>query len=383
MNYIEPATGRTYPLDVPRWRGDDGHYLELEPATGMRRSDIVAERRSIWRYAKTLPVDYANAVTMGEGWTPIVEAKWNGAGVRFKLEFMMPTGSFKDRGTSVMMSYLKQHGITHVMEDSSGNAGASIATYAARAGLRCRILVPETASYDKIVQIAASGAEVRLIPGPRQAVADEAMRQADEVFYASHNWQPTFVEGIKTLAYEIWEQFGFAVPDNIVMPLGYGSNVLGCRRGFEELKRNGEIDRIPRLFGVQAANCAPLFAGFAAGDDLPAAIEVKPTLAEGVASSKPTRGREVLRDIRASGGAVLQASEEQIVEALRSLALQGLFVEPTSAVAAAGLSQLLEHGTITSDQSTVVILTGSGLKASSRIGESVGIRFPSARKPQA
>ncbi|MDB5764569.1 MAG: threonine synthase [Herminiimonas sp.] len=375
MKYIEPGTGRTYPLDQPRWRGDSGAYLDLEPSPGLKRADIDRNCRSIWRYAKALPVAFSDAVTMGEGWTPIVDAIWDGAPVQFKLEFMMPTGSFKDRGTSVMVSYLKRYGVQHVLEDSSGNAGASLSAYAARAGLKCRILVPETASYNKIVQIAACGADVRMVPGPRQAVADEAVRQADEIFYASHNWQPTFVEGIKTLAYEIWEQFGYAVPDNIVMPLGYGSNVLGCRRGFEELLRNGEIDRMPKLFGVQAANCAPLFAAFAGGAEVPGAVEVSPTIAEGVASSKPTRGREVLRDIRYTGGAVLQVDEDEIVSALRMLAAKGLFVEPTSAVAAAGLSQLLGKGIVSAAQSTVVILTGSGLKASSQIGESLQLDF--------
>jgi threonine synthase len=371
MKYIEPSTGRTYPLDQPRWRGDSGEYLDLESSSGLKRADIDQACRSIWRYAKALPVASSDAVTMGEGWTPIVDAIWDGTPVQFKLEFMMPTGSFKDRGTSVMVSYLKRYGVQHVLEDSSGNAGASLSAYAARAGLKCRILVPETASYNKIVQIAACGADVRMVPGPRQAVADEAVRQADDLFYASHNWHPTFVEGIKTLAYEIWEQFGYAVPDNIVMPLGYGSNVLGCRRGFEELLRNGEIDRMPKLFGVQAANCAPLFAAFAGGAAFPGAVEVSPTLAEGVASSKPTRGREVLRDIRYTGGAVLQVSEDEIVAALRTLAAKGLFVEPTSAVAAAGLSQLLGTGIVSAAQSTVVILTGSGLKASSQIGQSL------------
>ncbi|HJV82391.1 threonine synthase [Noviherbaspirillum sp.] len=373
MNYIEPGTGRTYPLDTPRWRGDSGHYLELEASPGLRRSDIDQQCRSIWRYAKALPVAASTAVSMGEGWTPLVDGDWDGAPVRFKLEFMMPTGSFKDRGTSVMVSYLKSHGVRHVLEDSSGNAGASLSAYAARAGIHCRILVPETASFGKIAQIAACGAEVVMIPGPRQAVADEAVRQADEIFYASHNWQPTFVEGIKTLAYEIWEQSGYTVPDNIVMPLGYGSNVLGCRRGFEELMRNGEIDRMPRLFGVQAANCAPLYAAFASGADTTGDIQVKPTLAEGIASSKPTRGREVLASIRASGGAVVQVQEDEIVAALRAYAHKGLFIEPTSAVTGAALSQLLKGGTIDRSQSTVVVLTGSGLKASSTIGQALGL----------
>lgn len=374
MNYVEPSTGKIYPFETPRWCGDNGDYLELSPSPGLLRADIDQSRSSLWRYAKALPVAFEDAVSMGEGWTPLIDGKWHDAAVGFKLEFMMPTGSFKDRGMSVMLSYLKRFGIRHVLEDSSGNAGASLSAYAARAGMSCRILVPATASYNKIVQIAACGAEVIAVPGSRQFVAEEAIRQAARIFYASHNWQPTFIEGVKTLAYEIWEQSGFALPDNIVMPVGYGSNVLGCQRGFDELVRNGEIERSPKLFGVQAANCAPLFAAFERGSDSIEDFDIQPTIAEGVASARPTRLREVLQAIRASDGAILSVSEDEILSALQSLSRIGLFVEPTSAVAAAGLSQLIAAGTITSQQSTVLILTGSGLKATAAIGKGLNIQ---------
>ena len=221
---------------------------------------------------------------------------------------------------TVMVSYLRSRGVDRVLEDSSGNAGASLSTYAAAGGMRCRILVPETASYPKIAQIAAGGADVITIPGSRQDVADEALRQAGEVFYASHNWQPLFVEGIKTLAFELWEQLRFRAPDNIVVPLGYGSNILGCQRGFAELQQAGEIAGSPRLFGVQAANCAPFHAAFRAGVERLVPSPVVSTVAEGIASAKPTRVAEVLRAVRDSGGAVVAVSEAEIVEALRGLA---------------------------------------------------------------
>jgi threonine synthase len=367
--YVDPSTGRTYPLSEARWRSDSGHYLNLAPAPGLRRADIETSRRSVWRYAKALLVDVADAVSLGEGCTPIVPGEWNGARVLYKLEFMMPTGSFKDRGTTVMVSYLRSRGIARVLEDSSGNAGASLAAYAAAAGLACRILVPETASYPKIVQIAACGADVVTIKGSRQDVAEAALRQSHEVFYASHNWQPFFVEGIKTLAYELWEQLGFAAPDNLVVPLGYGSNVLGAERGFTELRRHGEIARGPRLFGVQAARCAPYEAAFRAGGEALVPTAIAPTIAEGIATTRPTRVTEVLRAVRESGGDIVAVEEAEIVEALRGLARRGLYVEPTSAVAAAGLTRLLAGGAIRADETTVLVLTGSGLKASAAIGE--------------
>ena len=332
----------------------------------------------MWRYAKALLVDVKDAVSLGEGWTPLVPGEWDGAPVQWKLELAMPTGSFKDRGMTVMVSYLKSRGVTRVLEDSSGNAGASLSAYAAAAGLSCRILVPETASYPKIAQIAACGAEVVTIPGSRQDVAEAALRQSPEIFYASHNWQPLFVEGTKTLAYELWEQLGFRAPDNVVVPLGYGSNVLGCDRGFGELASRHEIGRTPRLFGVQAVNCAPYHVAFRAGVDHLVPTSIAPTVAEGIASAKPTRVAEVLAAVRGSGGAIVAVTEDAIVAALRALARRGFYVEPTSAAAAAGLTQLLATGAIRRDETTVLVLTGSGLKASERIGALLGVRAPRA-----
>jgi threonine synthase len=373
MNYVDSATGATYPLDKPRWCGDGGAYLNLGDAPGLTRGEIDTSRRSVWRYANAMLVDAQDAVTLGEGWTPLICGKLDGVAVALKLEFMMPTGSFKDRGMTTLITYLKSHGIMSVLEDSSGNAGASLAAYSAAAGMKSRILVPETASYPKIAQMAATGADVVTIKGTRQDVADAALRYSTEIFYASHNWQPLFLEGTKTLAYELWEQLGFKIPDNIVFPVGYGSNMCGCERGFAELKRRGEIYRVPRLFGVQAANCAPYFAAFQAGVEELVPTEITTTIAEGIASSKPTRVREVLRAARESGGSIVAVTEDDIVSALGTLARQGLYVEPTSAAGAAGLRQLLKAGAIATDETTVLVLTGSGLKASEKIGQLLNV----------
>jgi len=368
MHYVDSKSGETYSLAEPRWRGKSGAHVNLADAPGLVRKDIDASVNSLWRYRKALLVDAADAVTMGEGWTPLIPGEWDGVPVHYKLEFMMPTGSFKDRGMTVMVSYLRSRGVKSMLEDSSGNAGASLSAYAAAAGMRCRILVPETASYPKIAQIAACGAEVVKIRGSRQDVADAALVMSADVFYASHNWQPFFAEGTKTLAYELWEQLGFRAPRNVVVPVGYGANILGCDRGYSELIRSGEIARMPRLFGVQAANCAPYHAAFEAGVEHFVTTPVKPTVAEGIASSKPTRMREVLAPVRASGGEIVAVTEDDIVRALGMLARKGLYVEPTSAAAAAGLSQLIARGAIAKGETTVLVLTGSGLKASETIG---------------
>jgi threonine synthase len=364
-----PACGKIYAADRPIWRCDCGGHLNLEPGPGLRRTDIVAADHSLWRYRTALALKGPPRISLGEGGTPLVTRQWDGVPVQFKLESQMPTGSFKDRGTAVMLNHLLEVGVGPIHEDSSGNAGSSIATYAAAAGLRCRIYVPAAAPRAKIVQIAASGAEVRTIPGTRQAVTEAALAAVDESFYASHNWHPFFIEGTKTLAYELWEQLGFAVPDNILVPTGYGSNILGLDRGFDELIRQGEIARLPRLFAVQAQNCSALAAAWVAGAADYVPFAPRPTIADGIATVKPVRAAEVLAALRRSGGGVAAVPEGEIGPALQALGRLGMFVEPTAATAGAALSRLLGDGTIRPDQTTVVVLTGHGLKATDKIAE--------------
>jgi len=364
-----PACGMAYPADRPLWHCDCGGPLDLEPGQGLRRSDIDADDASLWRYRAALALKESPRVSLGEGWTPLVTRHWDGAPVHFKLESQMPTGSFKDRGTAVMLNHLLEVGVGPIHEDSSGNAGSSIATYAAAAGLRCRIYVPASAPRGKVVQIAAAGAEVRAIPGTREAVTEAALAAIGESFYASHNWHPYFIEGTKTLAYELWEQLGFAVPDNILVPTGYGSNILGLDRGFDELIRQGEIARRPRLFAVQAENCSALAAAWAVGAADYVPFTPTATIADGIATVKPVRTAEVLAALRRSGGGVVTVPEAEIGPALKTLGRLGLFVEPTAATASAALSRLLRDRTIRPDETTIVVLTGHGLKATDKIAE--------------
>ena len=368
--YLDPATGATYPLDTPRWRSDTGGPLMISDLPGITRADIRREVRSLWRYAAALPLEIKEPVSLGEGMTPLIARPWRGNTAHFKLEWFAPSGSFKDRGASVMISALRQQGIKHVLEDSSGNGGAAVATYAAAAGMRAKILSPASTSPGKTVQMRACGAEVELVPGTRQNTAEEAERQAARIFYASHNWQPFFLQGTKTLAYELWEDLGFRAPDNVLIPTGAGSNVLGCDIGFGELLRRGEIKRLPRLFAVQPEHCAPIHASFMGGSDVLIPVEVKPTVAEGTAIAQPVRLKQVLAAIRRSGGRTVTVSEFAIIAAQRELATSaGFYAEPTSATVAAALTQLMITRVIKPAETTVLILTGSGLKATQRIGE--------------
>ena len=371
--YLDPRTGHTFPLEQPRWCGDNHAPLLLTPLPGLARAQIDTSTRSLWRYRAALPFTPDAPITMGEGCTPLIRRTLHGAPALLKCEWFMPTASFKDRGASVMLSLLRAQGVREVLEDSSGNGGAAVSAYAAAGGMRATIMAPASTSPAKTIQMRAHNATVELIPGTRQATADAAMRRAETVFYASHNWHPFFLQGTKTLAYELWEDLGFRAPDNIITPCGAGSNVLGCEIGFSELLRAGEIATMPRIFAAQPANCGPIAAAFLAGSDAPVATDIKPTIAEGTAIAQPIRLAEVLGALRETRGGAVMLSEQEIVQATLDLARIGIYVEPTSAQALAAFARLLAAGTITPEQTTVLVLTGSGLKATPRIAELLGV----------
>ncbi|HEY3707738.1 MAG TPA: pyridoxal-phosphate dependent enzyme [Amycolatopsis sp.] len=364
MDYVDARSDRRYPLDPLRWRGDDGAPLSVEPLPGITRADVEATTRSLWRYRAALPGGIRRPVSLGEGCTPLVELPWRGHDTRFKLEWFSPTGSFKDRGSSVMLSVLAEAGVTAVLEDSSGNGGSSVSAYAAAAGIAATILAPEATSPAKVLQSRAYGAKVELVPGTRDDTAAEALRRSGETTYASHNWHPFFLQGTKTLAYELWEDLGFTAPDNVVTVAGAGSIVLGCDLGFGELLAAGAIAKRPRLLVAQPAGCGPIDAAFHGTRPRPFA----PTIAEGTAIREPVRLPEVLAAIRRSGGATVAIGEDEIAAATRGLAAIGLYAEPTSATAAAAVSEFRARGVIAPGETTVVILTGSGLKAATTIG---------------
>jgi threonine synthase len=367
--YLDPRTGQTYPLEQPRWCGDGQAPLLLTPLPGIAPADIERDDRSLWRYRAALPFRPATPITMGEGCTPLVPRGIAGGRALVKCEWFMPTGSFKDRGASVMLSLLRAQGVMDVLEDSSGNGGAAIAAYAAAGGMKATIFVPASTSPAKTVQSRASGAAIELVPGSRQDCADAALAASERIFYASHNWHPFFLHGTKTLAYELWEDLGFRAPDNVVVPCGAGSNVLGCWIGFSELLRAGQIARLPRIFAAQPANCGPIArAALGLGP-----AEPKPTIAEGTAIAQPIRLPECLQAMRESEGGAVLLEEAEIAAAALELARGGIYAEPTSAQAAAGFGKLLAEGRIGAGETTVVVLTGTGLKATPRYAELMGV----------
>ncbi|WP_053351515.1 threonine synthase [Leucobacter musarum] len=375
--YVDPISAARVAIEPGRWRSNAGDPLLLTPGAGITAADIDAGSPGLWRYRAAFAVDVPDPISLGEGRTPLVPTEWLGARPLCKLEWASPTGSFKDRGASVMLSVLRQQGATSVIEDSSGNGGASIAAYGAAGGLDVTVFAPASTSPAKLVQARAYGARIELVAGPREASQSAAIAAAEhgDGWYASHNWQPFFLEGTKTLAYEMWEDLGFRAPDAVVMPVGAGSSLLGCAFGFRELLHAGAIDRLPRLYAAQPQHCSPVDAAFhvkpapgaaaarAAAFQAATARPVMPTIAEGTAIARPLRLMPMLEALRESGGGTVAVPEAGIRAAHAGLAARGLYAEPTSATAAAALEVLLDRGAIHPDETTVVLLTGSGLKA--------------------
>ncbi len=358
----DPLSAAAYPLDAPRWRSDSGGLLSLA-WNGSWGPDVVKSRTAtLWRYREALPLaNDANIISMGEGFTPLLATSRQNRKVWIKQEQLFPTGSYKDRGASVLISKAKELGIRQVVQDSSGNAGCAIAAYCARAGIACDIYVPEKTSPAKLAQIRSYGARLVLVPGTREQTALAALEAARNTYYASHCWNPFFLHGTKTFAYEIWEQLGGKAPHALVLPVGNGTLLLGAFIGFTDLLQWGYVDRLPRLIGVQSANCAPLAQAFAREVEAPWPIEKQDTIAEGIAIAEPVRGREILQAVASSGGHFITVSEEEIATVWRELALQGFYVEPTAAAGIAGLDRYLNK----TPESEIIVsaFTGHGLKS--------------------
>jgi threonine synthase len=322
----------------------------------------------VWRFGAALPaVAAADRITLGEAGTPLIELDRPGRRVLAKLEHLQPSGSYKDRGAAVLVSVLRAVGVSALREDSSGNAAASLAAYTAAAGIGCEIFAPATTSAAKLAQARAHGAAIRLVEGGREAAETAAQAPQAGSVYAGHNWHPAFLAGVTTLGYELAEQLGSGSAGGVVVPLGYGNLLLGVWDAFTALRRADPAVRVPRLFGVQSEAFSAVAAAWRAGAAEVAALAPGETMAEGIRCLRPVRDRRVLDAVRASGGAVVSVGEREIATALAELLARGVYVEPTSAVAWAGLAHLPPV-----DGACVVVLTGSGLKAPGAIERAVG-----------
>jgi threonine synthase len=320
------------------------------------RDSIGSVSDGLWRYRHMLGLPVSSSpISLGEGNTPLITDEYQGHSIAYKLEFLNPTGSFKDRGSSVLLSFLKDRRVSLAVEDSSGNAGASFAAYSSRGGVKARIYVPESASGPKRRQIEIYGAELISVPGPRSSAASAAIKDvATGVVYASHAYLPFGITGIATIAYELIDQLTI-LPGTVIAPVGHGSLLLGIIRGFSALKKAGVIQHIPYFVGVQAKNCAPVWAEYTRTGD---AVEEGATLAEGVCVRNPLRGRAILDEFSSLQGTILAIDEHEILPGRDELAKRGFYVEPTSALVWAALKQL--SGRV--PDPIILILSGSGFK---------------------
>lgn len=358
-SYRCPDCATSAPVESASWccpscRGPWDLDFTAAPV-GLESLSASARVNSLWRYHEALPIS-APAVSLGEGRTPLVQLTES---VWVKLDFLMPTLSFKDRGAVLLAELARRLAPRRVIADSSGNAGTAIAAYCARAGLDCTVYVPEATSAKKVEQIRAHGAHLELVPGDREAAAGAARAAAGipGTFYASHVYNPYFLHGTKTYVYELWEDLGGTLPEAIVVPVGNGTLLLGAALAIGELHAGGLIAERPALIAVQAETVSPLAAAFHAGaeDLLDDVAQPRPTLAEGIAIPRPPRARQILRAVRESGGTFLTVTEDQIRAAQLDLAAQGLFVEST------GVACWAAAGGWT-DRTAVVPLCGAGLK---------------------
>lgn len=352
---------KIYDENTPRYKCDCGGFLyhEFERTPRIEPRELANRPEWWWRYREALPLQSdPNIVTLNEKPTSLRSVRLGGAVVQVKLDGECPTGSFKDRGSFLMVSKLKEWGLKQIVEDSSGNAGASIAAYSRVAGIQAKIYAPAYTSPAKLRNIAQYGANLVTIPGSREDTATAALAEAERTFYASHNWSPYFAAGVQTLAYELWEQLGFKAPDAVVVPVGGGSSLLGLYYGFMELAHSGRIDKLPRLIAVQSEACAPLFQAFTAGKSDVDEVTKSNTIAEGIVIAKPVKGSAMLKALKDTNGICLTVTDDEVLSALAELTAQGVFVEPTSGVGAAGFIKALATGAITSGDKVVVELTG-------------------------
>jgi threonine synthase len=356
--FVCTGCGVVSDADPRLWRCEEcGAPVDFarEPAR-LSPADLQAE--GISRYASWL--GFEKLISLGEPRTPLFQPA-RPAGVEVKCEAALPTGSFKDRGAATLIAWLAARGVSEVVLDSSGNAACAIAAYAARAGVRCEVHVPASASAIKVRQAAWYGAKVITHHGPRYASSAAAQEVSERrgLVYASQLWHPAFLLGVETLAFELWEQRR-TPPDSIVIPVGAGTLLLGIARGFDRLRASGLVERTPRLIGVQTDSCAPIASRFR-----PVSVPSLPTtsIAEGIQVQDPPRADEIIDTIKRSAGVALAVDELAVRSAFEDLAHGGLLVEPTSAAAFAGLDRARAQGIISRGENVVVVSTGSGLKA--------------------
>lgn len=366
MEYICSECNKKEPVDTKKACCDCGGLFKLEYEHKKFDLDLVDKTTwGLFRYKEFIPLldESYKEVSLGEGLSPIINFDED---LMLKLDYLMTTLSFKDRGAAVLISHAKSIGVKEVVQDSSGNAGNSIAAYAARADIKCEIYVPENTSTKKIDMIKSHNAKVHIIEGSRDNCANvcrEAVMNEGK-YYASHVYNPFFYEGTKTYIFEIYEQLG-RIPKNIFVPLGNGTLFIGVIKGLEELIYSGIIDKMPNVVAIQSENCDPFVQAVLNRKTYPVEVDVKPTMAEGIAIGEPKRGKEILDYIYKYNLKVITAPENMIKVARKELSNKGIFAEPTAAANYAGYKNYcIKYGKTTD---SIIPICGSGLKSDEKM----------------
>jgi len=333
---------------------------------------------SIWRYEELLPLDRASVkVSLGEGGTSLhrsirLAERLGLKKLHVKNEGENPTGSFKDRGMTVGVSKAVEIGAERVVCASTGNTSASLAAYAAKAGLECIVVIPsEKVALGKLAQAIVHGARVVQLEGS----FDDALRvvlelaQSKTGLYLLNSINPYRLEGQKTLAYEVWDQLGGRVPDAVIVPVGNAGNISAIWKGFQDLNQLGLISDLPRMIGIQAEGASPIAEAFRRGLSKIDPVPNPETVATAIRIGSPASWKKALRAVRGSKGLVETVTDTEILEAQRLLArLEGIFVEPASASSVAGLKKLVEVGAVSHKEEVACVTTGHGLKDPEIIG---------------
>ena len=362
VQYICSKCNKSADVTVREPRCSCGGLWKLSYEVPDYRDDLIDKKEwSLFRYRAFMPLtdDTWRGVTMGEGMTPIIRYDED---LLLKMDYYMPTLSFKDRGAAVLLSHCKSIGVESVVQDSSGNAGNSVAAYAGRVGIDCEIFVPEGTSPKKIDMILSHGAKVQVVEGSRDHCADvcRAKVKEENAYYANHVYNPYFYEGTKTYIYEVFEQLG-RIPEYIFVPLGNGTLFIGAVLALEHLLRSNVIDHMPHVVAIQSERCAPFAKAKEMGLKVPAKVEPEKTQAEGIAIGVPMRGEEILAYIYRYDMEIVEIPEEYILPAREKLAKRGIYCEHTTAGNLAAYERYCELHGKTSD--ALICMCGAGLKS--------------------
>jgi threonine synthase len=345
------------------------------------KEELESREPTMWRYRELLPVsEQAETVTLGEGFTPLVPVARVGRSLGLpdlwiKDEGLNPTGTFKARGAACGISMARALGIREVALPTAGNAGAAWACYGAAAGMRVHVAMPADAPVACLVECRLHGAEVTLVDG---LISDAA--RVVEAGVRDRGWfdvstlrEPYRIEGKKTLGLEIAEQLEWEPPDAIVYPAGGGVGIIGIWRALEQLREMGWIDRIPRLVVTQSEGCAPIVKAFDEGKDASEPWQGAATIAAGLRVPKALGDFLVLRAVRETGGTAVAVSDEEILDAMRSLARDaGILAAPEGAATLAAAIRLRERGDLGAGERVVLINTGTALLYPEAIEQAAG-----------